>query len=166
MGLLGLYNHLITSLSIWYSQRPLQYSIWLVVGLPLWKICLFVNWDDESNPIFMGKYAKLMLKHVKTKPPTIYIYSIYPTFIQNGNQSPPTSPCIPSIQIGSFPHLGEEELGPRPGGSADGRANVVLEAEFSGFQAEGHGENLWQDLRIYDNSWLVVGPPLWKIWVN
>ena len=38
--------------------------IWLVVGPPLWKIFLFVNWDDDI-PNINGKIQKMA-----TKPPT------------------------------------------------------------------------------------------------
>ena len=41
-----------------------DFQSWLVVGPPLWKRLEFVNWDDESNPIY-GK-----IKLMATKPPT------------------------------------------------------------------------------------------------
>ena len=34
--------------------QPLKHLNWLVVGPPLWKY-EFVNWDDNRNPILMGK---------------------------------------------------------------------------------------------------------------
>ena len=46
-------------------------SIWLVVVYPpLWKRLEFVNWDDDINPIFLGKCQKW--QPVTTNQPWIY----------------------------------------------------------------------------------------------
>ena len=40
------------------QKKPMEVVdlYWLVVGeKPLWKMMEFVNWDDDSNPILMGK---------------------------------------------------------------------------------------------------------------
>ena len=55
----------ITTCTSWeLSGLPMQHCNWLVVGeKTLWKMMDFVNWDDESNPILMGKCQKWQPNH-------------------------------------------------------------------------------------------------------
>ena len=40
---------------------------WWARATPSWKIWIFVNWDDDRNPIFMGKWEKWQPNHQPTR---------------------------------------------------------------------------------------------------
>ena len=72
------------SLSMWSRRDPDFSEVstdsqpnWLVVGFePLWKMMEFVNWDDDSNPI----YGKIKNGNQTTHQPTFLVTPSYPSF--------------------------------------------------------------------------------------